>query len=104
MVDLTVWGGPGSAIERPNIQRQILRQSIDLIAHSKGINVPESDFPGTIPDIPDPISGGMVMYKRTGSGFMIYSLGKNKKDDGGPKNNVDRKESDDFGFEFSSLQ
>jgi hypothetical protein len=102
MVDLSVWGGPGPAIERPNLQRQILQQSIDLIAHWKGIDSPENDFPGTIPDIPDPISGGTVMYKRTGNGFIIYSFGKNRKDDGGPKNTIDRKESDDFGFEFST--
>ena len=90
-----IWGQAGEAWLKPNLERLMLLQAIDLMGRRQG-----GEYPGSIADIPDPIAGGTVHYKRTAGGFMIYSLGRNKKDDGGPKNKTDRKESDDFGFEF----
>jgi hypothetical protein len=92
---LPIWGPAGEAWLKPNLERLMLLQAIDLMGRRQG-----GEYPGSISDIPDPIAGGTVHYKRTAGGFMIYSLGRNKKDDGGPKNKTDRKESDDFGFEF----
>ncbi|MEI7987019.1 MAG: hypothetical protein WCI55_15435 [Armatimonadota bacterium] len=90
-----IWGGVGFGWEKPKLMRTILLKSIDLLIDHQG-----KEFPKTIPDIPDPIVGGSVTYKRTAKGFMLYSFGKNMKDDGGPRNKTVRMESDDFGFEY----
>ncbi len=40
--------------------------------------------PAVLPDLPvDPFSGKPFVYKKSDSGFILYSLGSNKKDDGG---------------------
>ncbi|MFA5164445.1 MAG: hypothetical protein WC481_02625 [Candidatus Omnitrophota bacterium] len=40
--------------------------------------------PGILPSVPkDPFSGNDYVYKKEGDGFIIYSLGKNMKDDNG---------------------
>jgi hypothetical protein len=90
-----IWGGTGFGLEMPKLRRVILLKSIDLLLDHQG-----KEFPKTIPDIPDPIVGGSVTYMRTAKGFMLYSFGKNKKDEGGPRNKTVRMESDDFGFEY----
>ena len=96
---LPIWGQAGEAWLKPNLERLMLLQAIEVLKKRQG-----SQFPGTIADIPDPISGGTVNYKRTAGGFMIYSLGPNGKDDKGPKNKTDRQKSDDFGFEYPFVQ
>ncbi len=40
--------------------------------------------PGLIPAVPiDPFTGDPFVYRREGEGFIVYSLGSNRKDDGG---------------------
>ena len=99
IIAMPEWTRAGAAWLMPNIKRQMLIQAIEVLKKRQG-----SEFPGSIADIPDPISGGTVNYKRTAGGFMIYSSGPNGKDDGGPKNKTDRQKSDDFGFEYPFVQ
>ena len=40
--------------------------------------------PGIIPELPrDPFTGKDYVYRRKDTGFVVYSLGENLKDDGG---------------------
>jgi hypothetical protein len=43
--------------------------------------------PGIIPEIPlDPFTGKPFLYKKDGTGYILYSFGSNEKDDGGRGN------------------
>ena len=83
------------AWERNKIRQKIVLRCIDLLQSQ-----PSSGFPNKIEPIADPFGSGNLVYKRTKAGFMIYSVGSNGKDDGGPKQNPGRKNSDDLGFEY----
>ncbi len=65
------------------------------------MSIAESHMNGTIigeaESVKDP-TGTEVKFVKTKDGFMLYFLGPNGKDDGGPKFKDVRKKSDDFGY------
>ncbi|HOK56571.1 MAG TPA: hypothetical protein PKV21_08370 [bacterium] len=59
----------------------------------------EKLVPEILPSLPlDPFTGKEYVYKKKGNGFLIYSLGKNQKNDNGIYNL--KKRADDIGFEI----
>lgn len=41
--------------------------------------------PAVLPSVPlDPFTGGPLVYRKAGAGFVLYSVGPNGRDDGGP--------------------
>jgi hypothetical protein len=60
-------------------------------------------YPATLAALPseirqDPFSGKDLVYRRTDSGYLLYSIGQNLKDDGGkvPEKSEDRTKSGDL--------
>ena len=73
------------------------------IYKSKNGNYPESLdklVPGIVKELPpDPFTGENFIYRSEGSGFIVYSLGENGRDDGGEQESPD----DDIPWEFGKM-
>lgn len=95
LILLPVLNQTGTAWEKQPLTQKIAVVSLDILA--------SANKPASIPPIEDTIGGGQVLYRTTEKGFLVYSKGKNGKDNGGPKNKTDRRNSDDIGFEFPLL-
>lgn len=96
LILLPVLNQAGTAWEKQPLTQKIAVASLDILASAQK--------PNSISPIEDTVGGGQVLYRTTEKGFLIYSKGKNGKDNGGPKNKTDRKNSDDIGFEFPLLR
>jgi len=78
----------------PTLSRVILQRD-RYIAHSdcaaaavrlKQYKQEHGEYPDELPAeiaVDDPFSGGPLLYKRDGAGFVVYSVGENLTDDGG---------------------
>lgn len=58
------------------------------------------EFPDALdPQVPDPYSGGQLVYSRTGRSFLLYSVGADGKDNGGIVSNPQPSKGLDLGFD-----
>ena len=95
LILIPVWKQAGEAFERNILGHKLAIQAIDLIVAAK-----HHALPREIKELPDPFSDSYVIYSRTANGFLLYSVGPNGKDDGGPRNKTSRKNSDDYGYDY----
>jgi len=71
-------------IVQEDTQRQLRKAAVALVAYrQKTGRYPERLDQLPAPSAPDPFTGKPFVYRRTGDGFLLYSVGTNFKDDGG---------------------
>jgi len=89
-------------------QREVLRTGIALRLHVAGGNeVPATPdaAQAAVGDWPDdPMTGDPLRYRRTDEAFVVYSVGRDRQDDGGPRPDDPLYDGDDIGFRFPAGQ
>lgn len=98
-----------AAASRAEAQYQVLRLAVALMIYDKmhGCFPVRLDqlAPEIIPRTPsDPFSGKAYVYRREGKGFVVYSLDRNMKDDGGVSSRDVGKDKGDLVFKFTGKQ
>jgi hypothetical protein len=72
---------------------RILRAGLKAILAAKDGKLPDKVITVNTSDALDPFSGQPLRYEKKGKGFLIYSFGKNMKDDSGTESK-NRREGD----------
>lgn len=62
---------------------QLARHRLAAGAYPETLDGLAPDLAAELPDPVDPCTGKTLVYRREGEGFVLYSLGKNQKDNGG---------------------
>jgi hypothetical protein len=80
-----------------DLRRQALALKIFKAEHGAYPEKLEEIIPGIMSKLPtDYFSGKNFVYRKNGEGFILYSIGKNKKDDGGENNYHGKDKEDDI--------
>ena len=80
---------------------RIVRTGLALLQYKKT----ENAFPATLEvlqlsDVKDPFSDGPLLYRSDADGFVLYSVGPDRKDDGGSPKQKEQKEDWDIVWQF----
>ncbi len=84
---------------------QMARHKLAAGAYPETLESLAPDLRMELPDPVDPFTGQSIVYRREGEGFVVYSLGANKKDDGGLDVHSDKpgipQGADDIAFQLT---